>query len=73
MSGEISIHRVILGGHLLQLMTQDNVSPPVANMKRMLTETYVKLVIQVKTKVRCLALSSSSGGLKYASSVVWLL
>ncbi|XP_037791429.1 eIF-2-alpha kinase activator GCN1-like [Penaeus monodon] len=51
-SGEISIHRVILGGHLLQLMTQDNVSPPVANMKRMLTETYVKLVIQVKTKPR---------------------
>ncbi|ROT65240.1 Translational activator GCN1 [Penaeus vannamei] len=51
-SGEISIHRVILGGHLLQLMTQDNVSPPVANMKRVLTETYVKLVIQVKIKPR---------------------
>lgn len=55
MSGEISIHRVILGGHLLHLMTQDKVSPPIADMKRVLTEAYVKLVIQVKTKVRSLA------------------
>lgn len=49
-TGEISIHRVILGGYLLQMMVETKVSPPVENFKHQLIEAYVKHVLQSKHK-----------------------
>ncbi|XP_071537961.1 stalled ribosome sensor GCN1 [Panulirus ornatus] len=49
-SGEVTIHRVILGGHLLQVMTEAKLTPPVDNFKQVLTEAYVKHVLQSKNK-----------------------
>lgn len=50
-NGEVTIHRVILGGHLLQGMTEAKLIPPIDNFKQVLTETYVKHVLQSKNKV----------------------
>lgn len=53
-SGEASIHRVILGGHLLHLMAEAKVAVPVDTLKMTLTQVYVKQVLQSKSKVRVL-------------------
>lgn len=48
-SGEVTVHRMILGGHLLHLMAEAKITPPV-DMKAPLTQVYVKHVLQSKVK-----------------------
>lgn len=51
-SGEASLHRVILGGHLLHQMAEAKVPVPVDTLKPTLVQVYVKQVLQAKNKVR---------------------
>ncbi|XP_068244259.1 stalled ribosome sensor GCN1 [Palaemon carinicauda] len=57
--GEISLHCMILGGHLLQKMAEAKCSPPVENFKQALTEAYVKHILQSKIKPRPFALEQT--------------
>lgn len=51
MAGELSVHRVILGGHMLQMLSQSKKSASSDAVKLTLTEAYVKHVLQTKMKV----------------------
>ncbi|KAK7073636.1 eIF-2-alpha kinase activator GCN1 [Halocaridina rubra] len=57
--GEISLHRMILGGHLLQKMAEAKCSPPVNNFKQSLTEAYLRHILQAKVKPRPFMLEQS--------------
>ncbi|KAG0719253.1 hypothetical protein GWK47_050843 [Chionoecetes opilio] len=49
--GKVSLHRMILGGHLLHLMAEKKITSPVDTLKATLIQVYVKQVLQSKNKV----------------------
>lgn len=51
-NGEVNIFRVILGGHMLDFLLNNKITPPSEKLKQVLTESYVKNVLQSKIKPR---------------------
>ena len=49
--GEITVQKVVLGGYMLQYLSENRITNPCENVKANLIQGYVKLVLLSKVKV----------------------